>query len=196
MAGELEGIMVSNELDELAIKYGADKWGKHHYTPVYYNLFASKRNMVRKVVEIGIGEGVSKMKVNPPQKGASLKMWRDFFPNAQIYGVDNDPKCLFTENRIKTFLFDQNKEDDLISLLNITDSDIDLFIDDGSHEPSAQVFTAKDIIPSLDKGTVYIIEDVANSQVFDLLKNRFGYLSCQLLRVGKRFDDRLIIIKK
>ena len=62
-------------LCKLALKYRSDKCpkrGKHTYTPYYYDLLKNKKRSTKKVLEIGIG------------KGASLKMWRDFFPNAKI----------------------------------------------------------------------------------------------------------------
>ena len=36
------------------------------------------------------------------QPGASLRGWRDFFPNAQILGLDVDASILFEEERIRT----------------------------------------------------------------------------------------------
>ena len=38
--------------------------------------------------------------------GASLRVWRDYFYNAEIYGADID-KTNFSEKRIKTFFVDQ-----------------------------------------------------------------------------------------
>ena len=65
-------------------------------------------------------------------------MWRDFFPNAQIYGADNDPETLFKDERIKTFLCDETRKEDLERLVQQTGCDIDLFIDDGSHASNDQ----------------------------------------------------------
>ena len=172
-----------NELDKLAIKYGADKWGKHHYTPVYYDLFKDRKETVRKVIEMGTGEG------------ASLFMWNDFFPIAQIYGADIDPKRVtlpLIYPRIIITKCDQTSMDDLIDLLNLTDSDIDLFVDDGSHKPEDQIYTCLQILPSLDKGAIYVIEDVADPSISEKLKR----YNPEVIKVGKRYDDRLIIIKK
>lgn len=169
-----------NDLDKLAIKYGADKWGKHHYTPVYFDLFKDRRQTVKKVVEIGAGEG------------ASLFMWQDFFPNAKIYGGEIDPNRCFISNRIKIKQCDQTSQDDLIDFINLTDSDIDLFVDDGSHEPEDQLFTCLQIFPGLDKGAIYVIEDVADVSIVEKLKRYNPWI----IEVGKRYDDRLIVIIK
>jgi len=175
-----------NKLEELGIKYGTDKIGKHNYLPVYYDLFKNKRNKVKKVLEIGVGEG------------AGLRMFRDFFPNAIIYGADNDPKRVFVDPPIQVFKCDQTEIDDLISLINKTGCDIDLVIDDGSHRPSDQIFTCKELLPSLDRGVIYVIEDVAENivdkEVRVFAHNHKCYVEDK--KVGKRYDDRLIIIKK
>ena len=92
------------ELCDLAYKYGSDKCPqiKHHFTEWYYQEFVSRKESVRKVVEIGIGElGIE----NPAncKIGASLYMWRDFFPNAMIYGIDIDKNLLIRDDRIQCF---------------------------------------------------------------------------------------------
>ncbi len=70
------------KLCELAEKYGCDKCPQvgHPYTPHYYELLKYKD--IKKVLELGIGSRET-MQWTPDnyQKGASLKMWRDFFPD-------------------------------------------------------------------------------------------------------------------
>src|SRR3990167_2507206 len=146
-----------DKLTELAIKYKTDKWGKHHYTPHYYEMFRnnSKRRRVKKVLEIGVGEG------------AGLRMFRDFFPNAMIYGADNDGTRIFKEDRIEVIPCDQSKKEDLIMLFDIIGLDIDLVIDDGSHKPEDQVYTCMSVMPNLKKGCVYVIEDVADLSILE-----------------------------
>lgn len=164
------------ELCKIAYKYGTDKCPqlKHSYTPYYYDLFKDKRKKIKKVLEMGIGgnthdwsktDWIYDPKLNRNyHKGASLYMWRDFFPNAQIYGADNAPETIFQDKRIKTFLCDERKKEDIENLVKQTGSDIDLFIDDGSHYWKNQAFLARTILPLLDKGVIYIIEDVEYSQ--------------------------------
>ena len=158
------------ELCEIAYKYGTDKCPqiKHSYTPYYYKLFKDKRSEVKKVLEMGIGyygcmKHVSEVWDNQLKRkykrGASLKMWRDFFPNAQIYGADIRPDTLFEDERIKTFLCDETKKEDIERLVEQAGSDIDLFVDDGSHRSPHQIFLAQTLLPLLDDGVTYIIED-------------------------------------
>ena len=48
--------------------------------------------------------------------GSSLRVWRDVFPNAQIFGWDVDPKTMLAEEdddeeaRIKTFTIDSSNK--------------------------------------------------------------------------------------
>lgn len=186
-----------NKLEELGIKYGTDKIGKHNYLPVYYDLFKNRRNKVKKVLEIGVGEG------------AGLRMFRDFFPNAIIYGADNDPKRVFVDPPIQVFMCDQSRITAISNLLVKTGLDLDLIIDDGSHKPTDQFHTFYTIFSILKKGLsgvheglgeklldnlVYIIEDVSDESIFLPIKKE--YPQAEMIKVGKRYDDRLIIIKK
>lgn len=172
------------ELCELAYKYGADKCPrlKHSYTPFYYNLLKDRRLTIKKVLEIGAGEG------------ASLRMWRDFFPNAMIYSADNQDNRIFKENRIEVIRSDQSSKQDLVDLIAKTGSDIDLVIDDGSHIPQHQVFTCLSLMPLLNKDVIYIIEDVAEPSIEKQFTN-YDRQVPELVRTRPRYDDRLIVIR-
>lgn len=156
--------MKTTPLCKLAYKYGSDKCPQisHTYTPFYYNLLKDKRHFIKKVLEIGIGSP-KYMHYHPNHyvTGASLYMWRDFFPNATIYGADIDPNMLFNNDRIHTLLCNETKRGDLENLIKKTGSNIDLFIDDGLHTANAQIFLCQTIMPMLSKKVIYIIEDVA-----------------------------------
>ena len=171
-------------LTKLAIKYGADKWGKHKYTPYYYEQFKKIRMRVKKVIEIGTGEG------------ASILMWHDFFPNAQIYGVDIDPKRVTIEPkypRITIMGVDQSKLDDLINVVNETGSDVDIVIDDGSHIPAHQVFSCRALMYALDN-PLYYIEDVADENVAHELSNKDWEF--EITKFSPRYDDRIVHVWK
>jgi hypothetical protein len=170
-----------NKLEKLGLKYGTDKIGKHNYLPVYYEMFNPIRNNVKKVLEIGVAEG------------AGLKMFRDFFPNAIIFGAENDRNRVFVDPPIQVFYCDQSKADDIDRLLGKIGTDIDIIIDDGSHKAKDQIFTCLEIFPKLKKGSIYIIEDVAKDSVAEEIRK---YYECDTLRVGKRYDDQLVILKK
>lgn len=176
---------LNDELTALAIKYGSDRqpWSKHSYTPYYYSLFRSRRNSIKKVLEIGVGEG------------RGLRMWRDFFPNAFVYGADNMQRRIFKDDRIEVIYCDQAKKDDLLNLIKKTGKDIDFVIDDGSHTPEDQIFTCKTLLPLLKRDTIYIIEDVADLTIADKL-NEFKVVVPSLKRRRKRYDDNLVVVTK
>ncbi len=192
------------ELCQLAYKYGTDKCPqlRHTYTPFYYQLWNGKRNQIKKVLEIGVGhyKGLPKAKMtyDPGLKryyhrGASLKMWRDFFPNAQVFGADIRPETMFEEERIKTYLCDERKKEDLVNLIKNTGSDIDIFIDDGSHNLSNQIFACQTLMPQLQKGVTYVIEDVIWTRKLMRTLNRYQCWAPPIANRGG--NNQLVIVK-
>lgn len=150
-------------LCELAKKHETDKGGRHlrygggdsdtchEYTPVYWDLLGEKREAVRHVLEIGVNAG------------SSLRMWKEFFPNADIVGLDNAPHTLFNEDRITTILADQSSQLSLVMAMGHVDPNkpcFDLIVDDGSHEPSHQITTMQTLLPFLRRDGIYVIEDI------------------------------------
>jgi len=154
-------------LCKIAYKYGTDKCPQinHSYTPFYYHLLKHRRTTVKKVLELGVGCNKSTTFMRRRKNvdtiiGASLYMWRDYFPNATIYGADKEPESLISDDRIKTFYCNERNEEDLKNLIRQTGCDIDLFIDDGSHHRRDQLYTCTVLMPLLDKNVTYVIEDV------------------------------------
>lgn len=172
-------------LCKIALRYRCDKCpkrGKHTYTPYYYSLLKGKRYSIKKVLEIGIG------------KKASIKMWRDFFPNAHIYGADYRQEWLFKSDRIDSILCDQRRKPHLLSLIDKTGSDIDLVIDDGSHRPRDQVFSCLTLMPLLKKDAIYVIEDVADPSITQRLSQYYDVEIPELPYIN-RYDNTLVIVR-
>lgn len=194
------------ELCKLGYKYGTDKCPqlKHSYTPFYYKLLNGRRKSIKKVLELGIGHYRNMQNVemiyDPGLKryyhrGASLKMWRDFFPNAQIFGADIHPETIFEDERIKTYLCDERKKEDLVKLIENTGSDIDVFIDDASHHVDDQIFASQTLLPLLKKDVIYIIEDVGHSRLIcRTLGNNYDYYVPPIPR--KWHGGMLLVIRK
>lgn len=188
-------------LCEIAYKYGTDKCPQlHHcYTPFYYDFLKDKRDSFKKIVEVGVGS-VRKMAHMPSYTaGGGLRMWRDFFPNAHVYGIDIDPGAMFEDDRITTYLLDETKKEDLINLIENTGNDIDLFIDDGDHHHVTQMFLFKTIMPLLNKDAIYIVEDSSHSRQFrkeiandynvfipELPKNKFPWTRDKLIVITNK----------
>ena len=186
------------KLCKIAYLYGTDKCPQisHPYTPYYHKLFNKRRKEVKKVIEMGIGTA-KYMQYTPDHyvTAASLYMWRDYFPNAQIYGADILPETMIEVERIQTFICDQTKKEDLEELIKKTGSDIDIFIDDGLHSMTTQINLCKTIMPMLKKDVIYIIEDVMRPQ--RLLKP-LRYYNCEIPDLGKRKlkEDLIVVTNK
>ena len=69
--------LLASNLTELAIEFRTDKWGVHRYTPHYERHLQHLRRDSFTLLELGIG-GYKKRR----KSGASMKMWRWFFPRA------------------------------------------------------------------------------------------------------------------
>lgn len=188
--------MSNNLLDELAYKYGSDKTPliKHHYTQWYYPHFKDKRESIKKVLEIGVGDAVEMAWTGVPnyQTGASLRMWRDFFPNAKVYGADIKDLSVDSE-RIQVFQCNQASQGDLEYLISQTGCDLDLIIDDASHIPEHQVFTCKRLMPMMVVATTYVIEDVGHREIISQL-SEYEVEEVKFYPRSNR-DDRLLIVR-
>ena len=197
--------MKETELCKLAYKYRTDKCPKirHSYTPFYHELFKNIRNDVKKVFEMGIGfpgtmGHVEKVTGHPHIAGASLMMWRDYFPNAQVYGADWDGRAMVEgEERIKTFIMDERYPQDVKAIMHeVGARGIDIFIDDGAHEHHVQILLAKTVLPFLKKDVIYIIEDVHSTNKVMKLLGELGY-KCEAadLEFKGKYRENLIIVK-
>lgn len=149
--------MAEWDLVSLAQHCGTDKWGVHRYIPHYEHHFMPFKHEKMTVLEIGIG-GYAREK----QGGASLRMWKAFFPNAQIVGLDIQDKSFVDEDRVKTY---RGSQTDVALLRRIVDEaeNLQIVIDDGSHRPEHIRATFEALLPLLPNGALYAIEDTQTS---------------------------------
>lgn len=130
----------------------------HNYVPLFVRHFEPCRMTVQRVLEIGV------------EAGTSLRMWRDYFPNAEIWGFDIDPRCKSQESdRIKVVIGDQTKEMDL----NTLPGNFDIVIDDGLHTQDAQIKTFLFIFrEKMAERGIYVVEDCEKRfRTIDFFKN-------------------------
>lgn len=181
-------------LCELAEKYGSDKTAKyrHPYTPFYDELLRGRE--VKRVLEIGIGTPVCMNPfVNGYKTGASLYMWSEYFPQAEIWGLDNDMSALFDDGNIHTRYCDQSNVESLVNVAQILGGFFDLIIDDGSHVLEHQALTANTLAPILlSKTGVYVIEDVMFPRELSA-RLRWGP-QVEVFDIERTPDDRLFIL--
>ena len=177
---------MADRLTKLAEKYGTDKCPPYEsYTPYYDKLFKGLR--IKSLLEIGIGYPETMEHIPGYKIGASLRMWRDYFPEAMIWGADIRPDTMFTEDRIKTILCDQSKKKSLLKMIKAIGKQ-DVIIDDGSHITEHQILSAKTLLPYTK---LYIIEDVKEPN--KILKE-FPDATVKSFLKTNDFDDRLVII--
>ena len=205
-----------NILSELCEKYGSDKgfknydskrlyqWDFHSYTSYYHSIFNLSRENIKLVFECGIGTNNLNFKSNMTVNGipgASLRVWRDYFFNANIYGGDIDKNTLFEEERIKTFYVDQLDTNSIKFMWeSIKLNNFDIIIDDGLHEPEANYNFFVNSFHKLKKNGLYIIEDV-NLKYIDRLKNQLERYDTDIIMLSNKYkkyysDNNLIVIRK
>lgn len=147
----------TSDLTFLAQIYGTDKWGEHWYTPQYEFHFQKLRNKSINLLEIGVG-GYDK----PYSGGSSLRMWKRYFPKANIFSFDIYDKSPHQESRIKIYQGSQVDPEFLDAVCNEI-GNMDIIIDDGSHLNEHVLFTFHHLFPKLKSGGIYVIEDTQTS---------------------------------
>lgn len=168
------------DLCRIMARHGSDKGafvgiGRHNYTLYYHRLFAEIRGAVNAVFELGIGSTRADIPYTmgaAGTPGASLRGWREYFPNANIYAADIDRAILQPEYRILKFFCDQADPASIAALWNLPElgtQTFDIIIEDGLHEFEAQYRFMKQSLHKVRENGVYICEDV-RSEDFDRWK--------------------------
>lgn len=147
-------------LKQLAIKHKCDKGaeGHHTYTEFYEQHFSPLRDRGKvRLLEIGVG-GYG----NPNEGGASLRMWKEYFRDVFIHGIDIENKTAIEEEGILTHMGSQSDPEFLKQIVSGYPS-FDIVIDDGSHVTSDVITSFQTIFPLLPAGAIYVIEDTQTS---------------------------------
>ncbi len=188
-----EAVSMPTELCDLARKWGTDK--VLYYTSFYHQLFKDRRD-IKKVLELGIGhpgtmlDSVCRMNQDWYVTGASLFMWEEYFPNADIFALDNKRDIFIEKGRIKSFYVDQEDAETFAALPVLIGKNFDLIIEDGWHTRDCQLRSALNLLPLLADDGIYVIEDVGAWHA-DLI-SKIPY-HCELAVFG---PARLIVIRK
>ena len=138
----------------------SDKSTTHNYHILYSYIFHQLgKDASLKLLEIGLGTNnpilVSSMG-SAGRPGASLYAFREYLPNASLYGGDIDQNILFEYDRITTRYVDQMKQ----STFAIFDGLYDVIIDDGLHSIAANFNTLLFALKHLKVGGWFIVEDI------------------------------------
>ena len=144
----------------LATKYSTDKspynimTHRHPYTAVYdmfLTPYTYKRDL--KLGEVGT------------LNGASIRMWRDYFPHASLHGFDIDAGCIGLIKDIPGVtghVVDASKgiRPVLQSICIKDGSKFDILLEDASHRLDHQLLFIRDAIEHVNPGGLLIIEDI------------------------------------
>jgi SAM-dependent methyltransferase len=155
-------VAAAEALKERLDAHGSDKATYHNYHYLYGTLLADNAS-IQRIFEIGLGTGDPAIVSNmgpAARPGASLRAFRDFCPNAVVYGADIDARVLFQEERIKTCFVDQTSSPSLQQLCDKLPADFDLVIDDGLHSPHANIEALKFGLRIVRAGGWVVIEDI------------------------------------
>lgn len=160
----------SSEFDEISLtelmnKYGSDKGAYHGYTDIYEKILNKKKTKIESVLEIGIGTNNPELLSSMGEKGrpgASLRAWRDYFPNAEVLGLDIDRNIQFSEKSIVTDYVNQLKPSTFNQITGKLLKPVDLVIIDGLHTPRADFNSLIKLLPFTVYNGDFFIEDVGN----------------------------------
>ena len=132
--------------------------------------------------------------------GASLYVWRDYFPNAEIFGVDNDGKFIFTDERIHTFQADAYSPVQMNAAMQAFGPEkFDFIVDDAVHDPVPQICLLNFLWPYLADDGIYAMEDVCPYKVPDGDMDNMLRMFPEDARttiVSTHKDERLLLIRR
>ena len=183
-------------LEEIVDNTRTDKNTTHSYLPLYQKLLVSKKETANNVLEVGIWNG------------GSIKLWSDFFTNANVYGLDiinNNEVWEGIKNNEKIILHtstDAYNNDFFINHFLNKNIRCDFMLDDGPHSLESMIQFIKLYSQIMTDDGILIIEDVQSWDWTDILKNAVPenlkkFIKIYDLRPNKnRYDDIVFTIDK
>lgn len=174
------------ELSELSKNYGTDKHTLHCYIDeVYEKIFPKRRLSSTKVLEIGV------------HGGESIKLWRDYFTNAAVYGLDvSECGAVKNSDRIVHIVDDAYN----INIINSLPNDFDIMIDDGPHSLESMKVFLSEYSKKIKSDGVLILEDIQDYAWLEKLREatpehlRDKIQVYDLRSVKNRYDDLVMVI--
>lgn len=126
--------------------------GGHSYGPFYEQLFNEyDRQDKLTILELGV------------QNGGSLRAWKEYFPNADVYGVD------IAHSRLPKYELDDVTyivKDLRDAIKDLEHLKFDIIIDDSDHSENTMAWIAGNYFPLLkEKGTL-VFEDVQVPEIY------------------------------
>ena len=184
-------------LSELVDNSRTDKNTLHSYLNLYQELLVSKKETAKNVLEIGINT-----------LGGSIKLWRDFFTNAQVYGIDIKGSeeiwdVIKNNSRITLYTRTDAYNADLFKTIFLDNNiKFDFMLDDGPHTLDSMIVFITLYSQLMTDDGIMIIEDVQSWDWIQTLTDSTPdslkkYIKTYDLRGNKnRYDDIVFTIDK
>ena len=179
--------------------YFTDKNSVHSYLPLYEELLNGKKNSAKNILEIGIGDFNMK-------NGGSILMWRKYFLNAKIYGVDKLDisrvyDILVKDPQVKLYTSVDGYDENFVKNTFVnSDIKFDFILDDGPHTLDSMKKFIELYSELLEDDGILIVEDIQSWDWIDELKNVIPeklkpFVQTFDLRQNKnRYDDIVLAI--
>ena len=173
-----------------------DKDTTHSYLDLYDKLLSKRKETAKNILEIGI------------YQGGSIKLWHDYFTNANVYALDIMPidhvwNEIKNKKRIilhtSTDAYDEEYFNYTLLQKNIK---FDFILDDGPHTLESMKTFIKLYSQLLTDDGILIIEDVQSIEWLEILTDSTPdylkkYIKTYDLRENKnRYDDIVFTIDK
>lgn len=174
------------ELDKFGVQHGTDKSSSGHDYLRFYEFFLSPfRTREFTLLELGVGPR--------DNKGKSLLTWHDYFPRANIVGVDVRPDAKDVETERVSIEIGNCGEPAFLRRLGEKYKP-GVIIDDASHKWSHQIGALETLFGALEPGGIFIVEDLGTSfeplrqkNYADQTEDAFSYLvTLSYLIAGQR----------
>jgi methylase of polypeptide subunit release factors len=189
-------------LSEIVDNSRTDKNTVHSYLELYQKLLVDKKDTSKNVLEIGIGDGGQGI-----TNGGSIKLWHDYFINANVYALDiqninniwdelkNNERIIlhtsvdaYNKEFVKTEFMDKNIK-------------FDMMLDDGPHTLESMKLFIQLYAPLLADNGILIIEDIQDpkwiNELYAVVPDKLKkFVSAFDLRSKKnRYDDIVLTIR-
>jgi hypothetical protein len=146
---------------------------------------------------------------------ASVRMWNNYFENGTFYFFDRDQGFLdggiaaVGTEKSSFLLMDVTKAESVRESLEKTGGNLDILLDDSSHNPDDQYHIIREGLPFVKSGGMIIIEDVERSKEDSVYENiikgidhEFSFISFILTEHSNKYspgwnnDKLLVLVKK
>ncbi len=130
---------------------GTDKYALGYIDEFYEDLFSNVKNSTKEILEIGV------------HKGESLRLWKEYFTNANVYGMDISVSKVIPERDRITLIEKDAYTSEAVS--NFQENFFDIIIDDGPHTGETQKFFLKEYFKLLKPKGIMVLEDIIEPNI-------------------------------